>query len=156
MERVTISVSEDFAAELAEFMASQRYDNRSEAIRDLARRGLEQARVDRGGPSGDCVATLSYVFNQHTRELAKRLTDAHHDHHDLQAATLHVHLDHENCLEVAVLRGPLGAVREFAKEVIAERGVSHGHVEFVPVVVEEGSHAHGPSQHSHGHAHPKI
>lgn len=156
MERVTISVSEEFAAELAEFMASHHYDNRSEAIRDLARRGLERARVDHGGDSGDCVATLSYVFNHHTRELAKRLTEAHHDRHDLQAATLHVHLDHDNCLEVAVLRGPLAAVRDFAKQVIAERGVSHGHVEFVPVVVHQGGHSHGPSGHSHDHAHPKV
>ena len=154
MERVTISVSEEFAAELGEFMASHRYDNRSEAIRDLARRGLEQARGE--GGEGDCVATLSYVFNHHTRELAKRLTDAHHERHDLHAATMHLHLDHENCLEVSVLRGSRNAVREFAKAVIAERGVSHGHVEFVPVVIDHGGHAHGASRHGHDHAHPKV
>jgi len=153
MERITISVSEDFAVELAEFMKSHRYDNRSEAIRDLARRGLEQARVGRGGDSG---ATLSYIFNHHTRELARRLTESHHDHHDLHAATLHVHLDHENCLEVAVLRGPLGDVRDFAKQVIAERGVSHGHVEFAPVAITPGSHAHGSDRHRHDHAHPMV
>ena len=156
MERVTISVSDDFAAALAAFMKSHRYDNRSEAIRDLARRALEQALIDDGGHAGDCVATLSYVFNHHTRDLAKRLTEAHHDRHDLQTATLHVHLDHENCLEVAVLRGPLGAVREFAQAVIAERGVSHGHVEFVPVVIDHGGHAHGSARRGHDHAHPKV
>jgi CopG family transcriptional regulator, nickel-responsive regulator len=156
MERMTISVSEEFAAELADFMASHRYDNRSEAIRDLARRGLEQSRGDRGDGRGDCVATLSYVFNHHTRELAKRLTDAHHERHDLHAATMHLHLDHENCLEVSVLRGQRDAVREFAKAVIAERGVSHGHVEFVPVVIDHDGHAHGASRHSHDHAHPKA
>jgi CopG family nickel-responsive transcriptional regulator len=155
MERVTISVSDEFAAELAEFMKSHRYENRSEAIRDLARRGLEEARLDHGD-AGDCVAALSYVFNHHTRELAKRLTDAHHDRHDLQAATTHVHLDHDNCLEVAILRGPLGAVRAFAEAVIAERGVSHGRVNFIPVVLDHGSHAHGSARHGHDHAHPKV
>ena len=155
MERVTISMSDEFADELAAFMDDYHYDNRSEALRDLARLGLEKARIDHS-TEGQCVATLSYVFNHHTRELAKRLTDAHHERHDLHAATMHLHLDHENCLEVSVLRGPRDAVREFAKAVIAERGVSHGHVEFVPVVIAHGGHAHGASRHGHDHAHPKV
>jgi CopG family nickel-responsive transcriptional regulator len=72
-------------------MEDYHYENRSEALRDLARLGLEKSRIGHGA-EGQCVATLSYVFNHHTRELAKRLTDAHHDHHDLQVATMHVHI----------------------------------------------------------------
>ena len=48
MERVTISVSDEFAVELALFMATNHYDNRSEAVRDLARRGLRQAHLYNG------------------------------------------------------------------------------------------------------------
>jgi CopG family transcriptional regulator, nickel-responsive regulator len=155
MERVTISLSEDLAGELTAFMESHRYGNRSEAIRDLARLGLERARTDAGGEAGACVATLSYVFNHHTRELAKRLTDLQHGHHDLHVAAMHVHLDHENCLEVSVLRGPTPAVREFAKEVIAERGVTHGSVSLVPVVIDARDHAHGAGPHTHEHMRPK-
>ncbi len=155
MERITISVSDEFAAELAAFMESERYGNRSEAVRDLARLGLQRARIDRN-LSGDCVATLSYVFNHHTRELAKRLTDAHHDHHGEQVATMHVHLDHDSCLEVAVLRGDAAKVRHFAKTIIAERGVAHGQVSFVPVSINAATHAHGGASHRHTHTHPKI
>ena len=158
MERVTISMSDEFAAELAAFVESYRYENRSEALRDLARLGLKRARIDHS-VTGQCVATLSYVFNHHTRELSKRLTDSHHAHHEFQVATMHVHLDHDNCLEVAVLRGEAAAVREFSKAVIAERGVKHGQVSFVPVTVEAEAHTHGPAGHSHAHphlhAHPK-
>ena len=108
--------------------------------------------------SGDCVATLSYVFNHNTRELAKRLTDAHHDHHAHQVATMHVHLDHDSCLEVAVLRGDASTVREFAKAIIAERGVTHGEVSFVPVFIDAATHVHGGAAHrdAHTHIHPKI
>jgi CopG family transcriptional regulator, nickel-responsive regulator len=155
MERITISVSDEFAAELAAFMENERYDNRSEAVRDLARLGLKRAPVD-DSISGDCVATLSYIFNRHTRELAKRLTDAHHEHHAYQLATMHVHLDHENCLEVAVLRGDAAEVREFAKTIIAERGVTHGQVSFVPVSIDAATHAHGGASQRHAHTHPKI
>lgn len=154
MERVTISMSDELAAELADFMASHRYDNRSEALRDLARLGLERARADQG-LTGPCFATLSYVFNHHVRELAARLTQKHHAHHDLNVATMHVHLDHENCLEVAVLRGDAGAAREFAKSVIAERGVRHGQVTFVPVTVETSAHEGEGQGHAHSHSHPR-
>jgi CopG family transcriptional regulator, nickel-responsive regulator len=155
VERITISVSDEFAAELAAFMERERYDNRSEAVRDLARLGLERDRVDHN-VSGDCVATLSYVFNRHRRELAKRLVDAHHEHHGYQLATMHVHLDHDNCLEVAVLRGEAAEVRQFAKTIIAERGVSHGEVSFVPVSIDTATHAHGGASHRHAHTHPKV
>ncbi len=154
MERVTISMSDEFADALSAFMDSHKYQNRSEAIRDLARLGLNLADID-GGMTGDCIATLSYVFNHHTRELSKRLTDAHHAHHDLQVATMHVHLDHETCLEVAVLRGPAEAVKAFAKAVIAERGVSHGQVSFVPLTIDTQSHVHGGAGHAHAHLHPR-
>ena len=93
---------------------------------------------------------------QHQRELAKRLTVAHHDHHELQVGAMHVHLDHESCLEVAVLRGDASAVREFSKTVIAERGVEHGQVGFVPVITQSARHAHqdGKPAHNHSHTHP--
>jgi CopG family nickel-responsive transcriptional regulator len=74
---------------------------------------------------------------------------------------MHVHLDHDNCLEVAVLRGAAAAVREFSKAVIAERNVKYGQVSFVPVEMENEAHAHAhdgaPHAHSHAHlhAHPK-
>jgi CopG family nickel-responsive transcriptional regulator len=156
MERVTISMPDEFAAELSAFMDSGGYANRSEALRDLARLGLQHARLnaERGG---ECFATLSYVYNHHTRELPKRLTGAHHDHHHLHVATLHVHLDHESCLEVAVLRGKAEAVRDFANGVIAERGVTHGQVSFIPVTLENQTHQHGDDANAgkHLHAHPK-
>jgi CopG family nickel-responsive transcriptional regulator len=156
MERVTISMSDEFAAELAAFAKSYSYENRSEAIRDLARLGLKQSRIDHT-MTGQCVATLAYVFNHHTRELSRRLTETHHAHHDVQVATLHIHLDHDNCLEVAVLRGDASVVREFSKAVIAERGVKYGQVNFVPVSIDAETHAHGGHAHvhPHEHSHPK-
>jgi CopG family nickel-responsive transcriptional regulator len=152
MERITISMSDKFAAELASFVKDYGYENRSEAVRDLARLGLERARIGHDS-AGQCVATLTYVFNHRTRELSRRLTGAHHAHHDLQVATMHVHLDHDQCLEVAVLRGEVSGVREFSKAVIAERGVRYGQVSFVPVSIETESHAHAGLRHTHDHSH---
>jgi CopG family transcriptional regulator, nickel-responsive regulator len=155
MERVTISVSDQFAAELGAFMRERGYENRSEALRDLARLGLERARRE-ARAEGSCVATLSYVFDHHTRSLASRLTESHHAQHDLHVATMHVHLDHDACLEVAVLRGEAATVREFADAVIAERGVKHGQVNFIPMKHDARAHRHkgSPYAPAHSHSHP--
>ena len=147
MQRVTITMDDDLGAELDRYMSARGYANRSEAIRDLARSGLQQAAIETAG-SRECVATLSYVYDHEARELPKRLTRDFHDHHDLAQATLHVHLDHESCLEVTVLKGRSADVKAFADHVIAERGVRHGHVLFMPADV-------GAAAHHHGHARPR-
>ena len=135
MQRATISMSDAFAAELQAFMTVRGYENRSEALRALAQIGLAQATLE-DRPASECVATLSYVYDHHTRELAKRLTSASHDHHDLSLATMHVHLDRHNCLEVSVLRGRVLAVQGFASAILGERGVHSGHLSVIPVDVE--------------------
>ncbi|EIG1210729.1 nickel-responsive transcriptional regulator NikR [Escherichia coli] len=55
-----------------------------------------------------------------------------HHHHDLSVATLHVHINHDDCLEIAVLKGDMGDVQHFADDVIAQRGVRHGHLQCLP------------------------
>src|SRR5215475_8520521 len=148
MQRVTITIDDELDAELDRFMQTRGYANRSEAIRDLARSGLQQAAVEVGGPR-PCVAALVYLYDHEARELPKRLTRDFHDRHDLAQATLHVHLDHDSCMEVTVLKGRGSEVKAFADHVIAERGVRHGHVVMMPI---DPDHAHGHS-HTHGHAH---
>jgi CopG family nickel-responsive transcriptional regulator len=133
-------------------IARRGYQNRSEAIRDLTRAGMAEL-DDRSLADQQGVAALVYVYDHEGRALAKRLTRAFHDHHDLSLATMHVHLDHESCLEVAVLRGVMHDIRDFAAHVIAERGVRHGKLIAVPVEVEAASHAHGGRGHRHLHTH---
>jgi CopG family transcriptional regulator, nickel-responsive regulator len=147
MQRVTITIDEDLVAELERFMAARGYDNRSEAMRDLARSGLQQHATQVAGRQ-ECLAALIYVYDHHQRELPKRLTRDFHDHHDLAQATLHVHLDKESCMEVTVLKGPGEKVQKLADHVIAERGVRHGHVVYLP----ETPHSHRSGRRN-GHVH---
>ena len=154
MQRVTITIDDALDAELSRFMSARGYANRSEAIRDLARSGLQQAAVEVGGPR-PCVAALIYIYDHEARDLPKRLTRDFHHRHDLAQATLHVHLDHESCMEVTVLKGRGSDVQEFADHIIAERGVRHGHVVYLPA---DGTHSHGQKgghgeTHSHAHRH---
>jgi len=148
VERITISLDDDLAAQFDQYLQQRSYKNRSEAMRDLIREKLEAERLQQS-EQGDCVGTLTYVYNHHERELAARLTRAQHHHHDLASSTLHVHLDHDNCMETVVVNGPINRVREFADSVISRPGVRHGQLYVVPVDVEDSDHGHG---HSHGSA----
>lgn len=141
MQRVTLTLDDDLLAEVDRCAEARGYQNRSEMVRDLVRAGLQQTTVETNGKS-ECVAALVYVYDHHVRELAKRLTESFHHHHDLSLATLHVHLDEESCMEVSVLRGKGDEVRHFAEHIVAERGVRHGRVVTVPAPAAKGRKAH--------------
>jgi CopG family nickel-responsive transcriptional regulator len=156
MQRITLSVDDELLKVLDRHMKKRRYTSRSEALRDILRDVQARQRLDeRNG--GFCIATLAYVYDHETRDLARRLTQAQHKHHDLQVATLHVHLDHEACLEVSVLRGPAAAVRALADDTVSQRGVRHGQLHVVPARQVRGRHSHGAShgagRHEHEHVH---
>ena len=155
MQRVTVTLDDELLLELDQMVTERGYQNRSEAIRDLTRAALRQT-TQETRPSQACVAALVYVYDHETRELSKRLTQSFHDRHDLSLAAMHVHLDHESCMEVAVLRGQTAEVQHFADHVIAERGVRHGRLFVVPVALENDKHAHGDEPgRKHLHTHVK-
>ena len=154
MERFTVSLDGKLLEQFDRYMQRHGYTNRSEAVRDILRERLETERLS-GDETGQCVACLSYIYNHHERELSRRLTDAQHASHDLVRSTLHVHLDHENCMEVAVLEGETATVRKFADGVMAETGVRHGNLSAVPVETRvAGKHTY--HQHTHGSQHPHV
>jgi CopG family nickel-responsive transcriptional regulator len=153
MQRMTMSLDEALAEEFDELVKARGYQNRSEAVRDLMRQAVEARRMEQN-KSKHAVANLSYIFNHHERALAERLTEAQHTHHDLVVSTMHVHLDHENCLESVMLKGPTKTVRAFADQVRAERGVRFGNLNLVSVDAGDSHHGDGGHSHSHkGHSH---
>ena len=147
MRRLTISVDDDLADTFDRLVREKGYKNRSEAFRDLVRQALGQASF-RAKTAKHCVGALSYIYNHHERQLASRLVSMQHDHHDLTVSTLHAHLDHDNCIETVVLRGPTDAVVHFADSVKAQPGVRHGSFYPIPIEIE------APSRRQHVHAKP--
>jgi CopG family nickel-responsive transcriptional regulator len=152
-ERFTVSLDKELAEAFDAYRQRLGYASRSEAIRDMLRGFLARERAE-GDPDGGCVGILSYVYDHHRGGLGDQLTEAQHAHHDLTVATLHVHLDHDHCLETSILRGPLKRVREFSQHFIARRGVRHGDLHLVPVRVEADKHSHGDHVHAHEHITP--
>ena len=155
MQRVTITLDEALLAEIDRMVAAHGYQNRSEAIRDMTRAGLAQTVEDAAVQSKACVAALVYVYDHAARELARRLVQSFHDHHELSVATTHVHLDRDTCMEVTLLKGLKQEVRHFAEHVIAERGVRYGRLVIVPAELADRAQGHGEVPHrrqKHVHA----
>lgn len=152
MQRVTITVEDEFLEELDRMVRLKSYQNRSEAIRDMTRAALAKIAEEEDRDS-ECIAALIYTYDHETRELSKKLAHTFHNHHDLSLAALHVHLDHDNCLEVAVLRGDNRQVQHLADHVIASRGVRHGRLIKIPINMKYENHAHGAGRHPHLHTH---
>ena len=142
MKRLTMSLDDNLARAFDHIVKQRGYANRSEAFRDLLRHDVGEARkVEQ--PLGPCVATLSYLYNHQQRQLAARLADMQHEHHELTVSSTHAHLDHDHCIETVILRGRTDKVQAFALALIAQPGISHGHLHLVPVAV----------RHAHGHEH---
>jgi CopG family nickel-responsive transcriptional regulator len=151
MERLTISLNDQLAKQFDGVIHKRGYFNRSEAVRDLIRDLLETVRLEEH-LEGHCIATLSYIYNHHESELASSLTSAQHDHHDLTLSSMHVHMDHDNCLEVTILRGSIKSVKDFANHIIATRGVRHGKLHLLPVEIVQERHS--PDSVPHVHSNP--
>ncbi len=142
MKRLTMSLDDDLADAFEALVRSRGYANRSEAFRDLLRNDLMGTLVQ-SRPEAICVATLSYVYNHHQRQLASRLTELQHDHHELTVSTMHAHLDHDRCVETIILRGHADELQAFAQSVITQPGVTHGHLHVVSLATS-GESPHAP------------
>jgi len=124
LNRIGVAIDSDLLEKFDALIAKRGYTNRSEAFRDLIRDELVETSWEK--PDSQVVGTVTLVYDHHVRMLNEKLTDLQHDHFHQILSTLHVHLDHDNCLEVLVVRGKAGAVKKIADALIATKGVKHG------------------------------
>ena len=139
--RFGVAMDAELLARFDDRIGARGYANRSEALRDLVRGWLSDDHVDGGGMA---VATLTIVYDHHVRELSEKLTEMQHDLGERVVSTLHVHLDHDHCMEVIVLRGPAGQIQGAADRLLATKGVEHGKLvaTALPTAAGHGHHHH--------------
>src|SRR5438046_8403691 len=128
LTRISISLENALLEAFDQRNSTKGYATRSEAIRDLIRDRLVREQAERA--EGEQVAVVTLVYDHHARELAARLIDKQHHHHDLVVSSLHIHLGERNCLEVSVLRGPAPKVRHLGEGPMAIKSVRHGDMKF--------------------------
>lgn len=122
--RFGISMDKDLLERLDEEIVKVGYTNRSEAIRDLIRNQLVE--LDWSKDEEEIAGTVTIIYNHHVKGLSDLLLELQHEHHDMIVSVMHVHLEHEHCLEVMVIRGDASRARELAGRLIGVKGVKHG------------------------------
>ncbi|HEY1183228.1 MAG TPA: nickel-responsive transcriptional regulator NikR [Bryobacteraceae bacterium] len=124
LSRIGVAIDAGLLEKFDRLIAGRGYTNRSEAFRDMIREELVEQSWE--SPESQVVGTVTLVYDHHARLLGEKLTGIQHEYHRSVLSTLHVHLDHDLCLEVIVIRGRAGAVRSLADALISTKGVKHG------------------------------
>ena len=123
LARIGVSLETDLLVQFDGLIKQKGYDNRSEAIRDLIRDQLLGVQIDQNRV---VVGTLTIVYDHHRPNLTEKLVEAQHQLGEKVLSSMHVHLDHHNCLEVIVIKGRSREVRDFGNGILSLRGVNHG------------------------------
>lgn len=120
--RFGVSMDEELVKKFDKLLSSKGYSNRSEGIRDLIRNSLVEEEWEKGK---EIAGAIVFVYNHHKRELADKILDVQHNYNNIIQSSLHIHLDHSNCLEVVVVRGEASVVRELYNKLYSTKGVKH-------------------------------
>ncbi len=154
LSRFSISTEDDLLQSFDQLITRQGYSNRSEAFRDLMRDALIKSKIEDSPQTGEVLGTLTLVYDHHASELSDKMNDLQHQYYNLIVSVLHVHVNHDDCMEVIVLRGEVRQVRSVSESLLTLRGVKHGKL-FVTLpaqnIVEHKKHSHA---HKHPHPHP--
>jgi CopG family nickel-responsive transcriptional regulator len=121
--RFGVSIPKVLSHRFDQLIRRKKYHNRSEAIRDLIREALIEEEIDE---NSEVVGVVNILYDHHHRELNERLVELQHKQHHMVLSAMHVHLDHDNCVEVIIVKGQSGKVKELAEALIASKGVKHG------------------------------
>lgn len=122
--RFGVSLDSALLAKFDQLIESKGYQNRSEAIRDLIRDKLVEQQWT--ASKEDTVGVFSFVYDHHQNELSQALNNIQHQHLDIIVSSTHVHVDHHNCLEVIILKGPSSQILAITDKLTSTRGVKHG------------------------------
>lgn len=125
LTRFGVSIPTDLIRSFDEFVRRKEYHNRSEAIRDLIREKLVEETWKEEGGRTEVAGTITYVYDHHKRELVDSIIDIQHDFSGHVIASQHVHLNHTNCLEVAIVRGYPDALNDLSNKLKALKGIKH-------------------------------
>jgi CopG family nickel-responsive transcriptional regulator len=119
--RFGVSMENDLLEPFDQFITKHGFHNRSEAIRDLIR---EKLSLEKGVKTGRVMGTITIIYNHHIRNLSEELTDIQHHYQPHILFSTHVHITHENCLEVIIVQGEERTLRELANRIGGQKGVS--------------------------------
>lgn len=151
--RFGVSAEEELLQNFDRLIAAQGYANRSEALRDLMRDAMVKSRLEDAPETGEVLGSLTLVYDHHANDLSEKMGALQHEYFNFIVSVMHVHINHDDCLEVIVLRGELVQIRSLADSILSLKGVKHGKL-FVTLPGREITKDQKPAAHADSHTHP--
>jgi CopG family nickel-responsive transcriptional regulator len=124
LARIGVSLPENLLEKFDEIITKRGYSSRSEGIRD-AIRGYIRYYAWMSEVEGERVGTISMIYDHNQRGLVNSLLDIEHEFSEIIRSSLHVHISHDTCMEVLLLRGEGKYVKNVAEKIMTVRGVKH-------------------------------
>ena len=120
--RFGISLPKDLIDKFDKLIRKKNYTNRSKAFGDLIRQELikKEWLEDK-----EIAGAVILIYDHHKRELLNKITDIQHNFQKIIISTQHIHLDHNNCLEIVAVKGAPKEAQKLADTLKSTKGVKH-------------------------------
>lgn len=122
--RIGVSLPDNLLGRFDEIIKKRGYSSRSEGIRDAIRNYIIHYEW-MNEVEGERIGVITLIYEHDQRGLVNNLTDIQHMYTGLIRSSVHVHLDHDNCMEIVMLQGEGKLVKEVAEKMMALKGVKH-------------------------------
>ena len=126
LSRFGVSVEDDLLVSFDRLIGVQGYETRSEALRDLMREALIKSKLENLPESGEAIGSLTLVYDHHAANLQHEMADIQHLHHSLILSVMHLHVNHDDCLEILAIRGPIANITDLSDKLLSLKGIKNG------------------------------
>lgn len=123
--RFGVSIEQDLLENYDRLIAERGYATRSEALRDLIREELIRQRIEVHKET-NALGSLTLVYDHHARNLAQEMGAIQHDFHENILSVMHIHVSHDDCMEVLALRGKVSEIVDLANGLLSLKGIKNG------------------------------
>jgi len=123
--RFGVSIDQDLLENYDRLIAERGYATRSEALRDLIRETLIQYKIETESEI-QALGSLTLVYDHHARNLSQEMGNFQHEFHEIILSVMHLHVSHDDCLEIIALRGIVSEIVALANGLLSLKGVKNG------------------------------
>lgn len=123
--RFGVSIDQDLLENFDRLIAERGYATRSEALRDLIRETLIQQKIEMQKRT-NALGSLTLVYDHHASNLLSEMTELQHRFHRTILSVMHLHVSHDDCMEVIALRGVVSEIVELANNLLSLKGIKNG------------------------------
>ena len=123
--RFGISIDQELSEKFDRYVSDRRYATRSEAIRDLIRDALIQQKIELSADA-EALGSLTLIYDHHARNLTREMNALQHDFHELILSVMHLHVSHDDCMEIIALRGKTSDIEKLSHALLSLKGIKNG------------------------------